>query len=303
MENLQSLMSCLDEISSQIPDGIYLKMADQMKRVHDHMNGNKPIHEDTFYYSDDDSVLESDSDSDSDFEASPQRRVLVTPIRDQLLDYVKKMHEEYKVLMKWEKEARRTWTPIKRMTAFRKTQAIKLWCENNVRWAPGGEAGELVGYLSTAAVNGPTSGWTWKNLMENGLRTIVLEIGTDEEIIRAQRGFVYYDELSLKTIQKLPAFEKKIYDDYKEECQRKWYVAFQNAKLKVVESKAEMSGLEMLCVETESRVEASLMLTVYARDYWEVVKTRTRHVSFGWVRMDEWWTPGWWRGSNDAVKY
>ena len=88
-------MSCLDEISSQIPDGIYLKMADQMKRVHDHMNGNKPIHEDTFYYSDDDSVLESDSDSDSDFEASPQRRVLVTPIRDQLLDYVKKMHEEY----------------------------------------------------------------------------------------------------------------------------------------------------------------------------------------------------------------
>ena len=268
MENLQSLMSCLDEISSQIPDGIYLKMADQMKRVHDHMNGNKPIHEDTFYYSDDDSVLESDSDSDSDFEASPQRRVLVTPIRDQLLDYVKKMHEEYKVLMKWEKEARRTWTPIKRMTAFRKTQAIKLWCEKNVRWAPGGEAGELVGYLSTAAVNGPTSGWTWKNLMENGLRTIVLEIGTDEEIIRAQRGFVYYDELSLKTLQKLPAFEKKIHDDYKEECQRNMTEYFNNAKLNVVESKAEMSRLEMLCMETEVKLR-ELDATVYGRDYWE----------------------------------
>ena len=268
MENLQSLMSCLDEISSQIPDGIYLKMADQMKRVHDHMNGNKPIHEDTFYYSDDDSVLESDSDSDSDFEASPQRRVLVTPIRDQLLDYVKKMHEEYKVLMKWEKEARRTWTPIKRMTAFRKTQAIKLWCEKNVRWAPGGEAGELVGYLSTAAVNGPTSGWTWKNLMENGLRTIVLEIGTDEEIIRAQRGFVYYDELSLKTLQKLPAFEKKIHDGYKEECQRNMTEYFNNAKLNVVESKAEMSRLEMLCMETEVKLR-ELDATVYGRDYWE----------------------------------
>jgi hypothetical protein len=232
------------------------------------MNGNKPIHEDTFYYSDDDSVLESDSDSDSDFEASPQRRVLVTPIRDQLLDYVKKMHEEYKVLMKWEKEARRTWTPIKRMNAFRKTQAIKLWCEKNTRWASGGEAGELVGYLSTAAVNGPTSGWTWKNLMENGLRTIVLEIGTDEEIIRAQRGFVYYDELSLKTLQKLPAFEKKIHDGYKEECQRNMTEYFNNAKLNVVESKAEMSRLEMLCMETEVKLR-ELDATVYGRDYWE----------------------------------
>ncbi len=269
MENLQSLMSCLDEISSQIPDGIYLKMADQMKRVHDHMNGNKPIHEDTFYYSDDDSVLESDNDSDSDFEASPPRRVLITPIRNQLLDYVKKMHGEYKVLMKWEKEARRTFDPIKRMTAFRKNQAIKQWCVKNVRWAPGGEAGELVGYLSTAAVNGPTSGWTWKNLVENGLRTIVLEIGTEEEIIHASNDtFLYYDDLSLKTIQKLPAFEKKIHDDYKEECQRNMTEYFNNAKLKVVESKAEMSRFEMLCMETEVKLR-ELDVTVYGRDYWE----------------------------------
>jgi hypothetical protein len=270
MEDLRNLMACIDEISSQIPDGMYLKMADQMKRVHDHMNGNKSIHDDTFYYSDDDSVLDSDDDSDSDFAPNLDRTRLsdIALIRDQLYDRVKKMHEEYKVLMKWEKEARRTWTPIKRMTAFRKTQAIKLWCEKNVRWAPGGEAGELVGYLSTAAVNGPTSGWTWKNLMENGLRTIVLEIGTDEEIIRAQRGFVYYDELSLKTLQKLPAFEKKIHDDYKEECQRKWYVALQNAKLKVVESKAKMAGFEMFCVDRESELRLA-DAHVYHRDYWE----------------------------------
>jgi hypothetical protein len=270
MEDLRNLMACIDEISSQIPDGMYLKMADQMKRVHEHMNGNKSIHDDTFYYSDDDSVLESDDDSDSDFAPNLDRTRLsdIALIRDQLYDRVKKMHEEYKVLMKWEKEARRTWTPIKRMTAFRKTQAIKLWCEKNVRWAPGGEAGELVGYLSTAAVNGPTSGWTWKNLLENGLRTIVLEIGTDEEIIRAQRGFVYYDELSLKTLQKLPAFEKKIHDDYKEECQRKWYVALQNAKLKVVESKAKMAGFEMFCVDRESELRLA-DAHVYHRDYWE----------------------------------
>jgi hypothetical protein len=104
--------------------------------------------------------------------------------------------------------------------------------------------------------------------MENGLRTIVLKIGTDEEIIRAQRGFVYYDELSLKTIQKLPAFEKKIYDDYKEECQRKWYVALQNAKLKVVESKAKMTGLEMFCVDRENELRLA-DACVYHRDYWE----------------------------------
>ena len=270
MEDLRNLMACIDEISSQIPDGMYLKMADQMKRVHEHMNGNKSIHDDTFYYSDDDSELDSDDDSDSDFAPNLDRTRLsdIALIRDQLLDHVKKMHEEYKVLMKCEKEARRTWTPIKRMTAFRKTQAIKLWCEKNVRWASGGEAGELVGYLSTAAVNGPTSGWTWKNLMENGLRTIVLEIGTDEEIIRAQRGFVYYDELSLKTLQKLPAFEKKIHDDYKEECQRKWYVALQNAKLKVVESKAKMTGLEMFCVDRENELRLA-DACVYHRDYWE----------------------------------
>jgi hypothetical protein len=264
MEDLRNLMACIDEISSQIPDGMYLKMADQMKRVHEHMNGNKSIHDDTFYYSDDDSVLDSDDDSDSDFSPNLDRTRLsdIALLRDQLLDRVKKMHEEYKVLIKCEKEARRTWTPIKRMTAFRKTQAIKLWCENNVRWAPGGEAGELIG--CGPIVTG-SSFWTWKNLMENGLRAVVMEIGTEEEKVP---DFVYYDELSLKTIQKLPAFEKKIYDDYKEECQRKWYVAIQNAKLKVVESKAKMTGLEMFCVDRESELRLA-DACVYHRDYWE----------------------------------
>ena len=277
MEDLRNLMACIDEIASQIPDGMYLKMADQMKRVHDHMNGNKSIHDDTFYHSDDDSELGSDDDSDYEdlmfmqrtppFAPNLDRRRLsdIALLREQLLDRVKKMHEEYKVLMKCEKEAKRTWTPIKRMTAFRKTQAIKLWCENNVRWAPGGEAGELVGYLSTAAVNGPTSGWTWKNLMENGLRAVVMEIGTDEEKVL---DFVYYEDLSLKTLQKIPAFEKKIYDDYREECQRKWYVTLQIAKLKVAESKAKMTGLEMFCVDRESELRLA-DAPVYARDYWE----------------------------------
>ena len=249
MEDLQSLMTCLDEISNQIGDGMYLNMVDKMKRIHDKLNGNKSIWEDPFY----DTETDYESDSDSDYESPrPAVRAPFAPnldrtrlseiacLRNQLLDHVKKMHEEYKVLEKCEKEAHRTnWAPIKRMTAFRKTQAIKLWCEKNTRWAPGGEAGELVGHISTAAVL--TSGWTWEKLVENGLRSIVLEIGTEEEIrIFSQRArgntyVVFYDELSLKTIQKLPAFEKKIYDDYKEECQRKMTEYFENAKLKVVE--------------------------------------------------------------------
>ena len=101
--------------------------------------------------------------------------------------------------------------------------------------------------------------------MENGLRAIVMEIGTEEEKVP---DFLYYEDLSLKTIQKLPAFEKKIYDDYKEECQRKWYVAVQNAKLKVVESKAKMTRLEMLCVDTEDELRLA-DACVYHRDYWE----------------------------------
>jgi hypothetical protein len=86
MEDLRNLMACIDEISSQIPDGMYLKMADQMKRVHDHMNGNKSIHDDTFYYSDDDSELDSDDDSDSDFAPNLDRTRLsdIALIRDQL---------------------------------------------------------------------------------------------------------------------------------------------------------------------------------------------------------------------------
>ena len=271
MEDLQSLMTCLDEISGQISDGMYLKMTDKFKRVYDKLNGDKPFHEDEFYYSD----TASDDESDSDYESPrPAVRAPFAPnldrtrlsdialLRDQLLDHVKKMHEEYKVLMKWEKEARRTWTPIKRMTAFRKSQAIKQWCEKNTRWASGGEAGELVGCISTTAAY---HSWTWKNLMENGLRAVVMEIGTEEEKVP---DFVYYDELSLKTIQKLPAFEKKIHDDYKEECQRKWYVALQNAKLKVVESKAKMTGLEMFCVDRENELRLA-DACVYHRDYWE----------------------------------
>ena len=70
MEDLQSLMTCLDEISGQISDGMYLKMTDKFKRVYDKLNGDKPFHEDEFYYSD----TASDDESDSDY-GSPRPAV------------------------------------------------------------------------------------------------------------------------------------------------------------------------------------------------------------------------------------
>jgi len=75
-----------------------------------------------------------------------------------------------------------------------------------------------------------------------------LEIGTEEEKVA---DFFTYDELSLKTIQKLPAFEQKIYDDYKEECQRKMNEYFNNARLKVSEQQGKMGALETACVQRE----------------------------------------------------
>ena len=253
MEDLQSLMACLDDISSKIPDGIYLDMADKMKRVHDHMNGNKPIHEDTFYYSDTDTESDSDYEPLTEDELRLGREREVQFIKDEILECVKEMREEYKVLKRWEKESHRTWTPIKRMTATRKSEAIQEWCEKNTRWASGGEAGELVGHLSTTAV--PTSGWTWKNLVENGLRTIVVEIATEEEKVALANRLgwtpVTYDDLSLETIKKLPAFEKKIYDDYKEKYQMKMNQHFDNVRSKVSEQQTKMSALETACVERE----------------------------------------------------
>ena len=37
MENLQSLMRCLDDISKMIPEGTYLEMCDNLKKVHDNI--------------------------------------------------------------------------------------------------------------------------------------------------------------------------------------------------------------------------------------------------------------------------
>ena len=48
MENLQSLMKCLDDISKMIPEGTYLEMCDNLKKVHDTIpkNDDPPVRDD-----------------------------------------------------------------------------------------------------------------------------------------------------------------------------------------------------------------------------------------------------------------
>jgi len=284
MEDLQSLMACLDDISGKIGDGMYLDMADKLKRIHDKLNGDKPFHEDSFYYSDDDSELDSnsDDDDDSDYEAHNEaareaderarREVSIQIIRDHLLDYVRSMHQAWAEVQKWEKEVKKEQARapplITRMTTARKKRAIQRWCEKNVHCATGGEAGEFVGHITTTV---PHSSWTWKNLVENGLRAIVMEIGTDNEIVRAKRGFMCYDELSLATIQKLHAFEKKIYDDFKDECNSLRSINdtfIENAKANVCKYEESMQRWEMCAREQENKLR-ELGARVYARDSWD----------------------------------
>ena len=138
-------MSCLDEISNVIGDGMYLSMADKLKSIHNKLNGDRPFHEDSFYYSDDDSELGSDDDSDYSYPAngSPDGAVLqrnreigVDIIRDHLLDYLQRMHQVWADMQKLDVDLKKLNPLITRMTAARKQQAIRRWCERSRGWRP-----------------------------------------------------------------------------------------------------------------------------------------------------------------------
>ena len=279
MEDLQSLMACLDDISSKIGDGMYLDMANKLKNIHNKLNGNKPFHQDSFYYSDDDSELDSNSDDDSDYDSDynerARRQVTIQLIRDHLLDYVRSMHQVWVDVQKWEKEVKKLNPLITRMTAARKQQAIRRWCVRSRGWRPAGSAGDLIGCgpIVTGSIF-----WSWKNLMENGLHAIVMEIGTEEEIekaedVRHERAYgrrknMDCDDLSLATLKKLPAFEKKIYDDYKREYNEEVVENRREANAKVREHEESMQRWEMCAREEENKLR-ELGARVYDRDRWD----------------------------------
>ena len=260
-------MSCLDEISNVIGDGMYLSMADKLKRIHNKLNGDKPFHEDSFYYSDEDETSNSDDDSgyDSDYNERARRQVTIQLIRDHLLDYVRSMHQVWVDVQKWEKEVKKVIPLITRMTAARKQRAIQRWCERSRGWRPGGTAGDLIGCgpIVTGSIF-----WSWKNLMENGLHAIVMEIGTEEEIEKAKRKNMHCDDLSLATLKKLPAFEKKIYDDYKRGYNEEVVENHREANAKVREHEESMQRWEM-CARREEDKLRELGARVYDRDRWD----------------------------------
>jgi hypothetical protein len=261
MEDLRSLMTCLDDISSKIPDGIYLEMANTMKRVHDHMNGNKSIHEDIFYGDDDDAIRSRARERAQENEI--RDIAYLAQIRNDIKVMVMRMRGEFKWLKKLDKDVTKT-VQIKRMTAHHKSEAIKIWCEAHFlvgevlpnvelhEWDTVSEA-IFVGCVSSVGAT-EDGGWTWKNLVEWGLRMIVLEIGTEDEIERAKEGLMFRDDLSLETLQKLPAFEKKIYTDFKESenKHRLGIVEVFNQKIKGTEE--ELLRLQDACLGKEARL-------------------------------------------------
>ena len=252
-------MACLDDISSKIPDGIYLEMANTMKRVHDHMNGNKSIHEDTFYGDDDAAIRFRERARENEI----RDIAYLAQIRNDIKVMVMRMRGEFKWLKKLDKDVTKT-VQIKRMTAQHKSEAIKIWCEAHFlvgevlpnvelhEWDTVNEA-IFVGCVSSVGAT-EDGGWTWKNLVEWGLRMIVLEIGNEDEIERAKGGLLFRDDLSPETLQKLPKFEKKIYTDFKESenKHRLGIVEVFNQKIKGTEE--ELLKLQDGCLEREARL-------------------------------------------------
>jgi hypothetical protein len=273
MEDLRSLMACLDDISSKIPDGIYLEMANKMKRVHDHMNGNKSVHEDTFYGDDDGDAIRLRARERA--REDIRDNAYLAQIRNEIKAMVMRMRGEFKYLKKLDKDVTKT-VQIKRMTAQHKSGAIKAWCERmdmdgkvlpNIGFMSHFNKAILVGCVSSIGAT-EDGGWTWKNLVEWGLRTIVLEIGTEDEIERAKEGLMFRDDLSLKTLQKLPAFEKKIYTDYKEIENKHILGIVEVFNQKIKGTEEELLKLQDGCLEREARLRRN-GAHVECREFWD----------------------------------
>ena len=269
MEDIQSLMACLDDISNKIGDGMYLDMANKLKNIHNKLNGNKPFHQDSFYYSDDDSELDSnsddDSDSDSDYNERARREVSIQLIRDHLLDYVRSMHQVWVEVQKWEKEAKKLIPLMKRMSVVRKAEAIHAFCRKCYTTGKVEDDAALVGNISGYTFR---EAWTWERLRYHGLRAIVMEIGTEEEIEKAKRKNMHCDDLCLATLRKLPAFEKKIYNDYQYGYNEEILKNRREANAKVREHEESMQRWEM-CAREEERKLRELGARVYDRDRWD----------------------------------
>ena len=168
-------------------------------------------------------------------------------------------------VQKWEKEVKKVIPLIKRMSPVRKAEAIHAFCRKCYTTGKVEDDAALIGNISGYTFRGA---WTWERLVDNGLRAIVMEIGTEEEIEKAKRKNMHCDDLSLATLKKLPAFEKKIYDDYKREYNEEIVENRREANAKVRESEESMQRWEM-CARREEDKLRELGACVYDRDRWD----------------------------------
>ena len=175
------------------------------------------------------------------------------------------MHQVWAEVQKWEKEVKKVIPLIKRMSALRKAEAIHAFCRKCYDSGKVEDDAALIGNISGYTFR---EAWTWKRLVDNGLRAIVMEIGTEEEIEKAKRKNMHCDDLSLATLKKLPAFEKKIYDDYKRGYNEEIVENRREANAKVRVHEESMQRWEM-CAREEERKLRELGARVYDRDRWD----------------------------------
>tara|TARA_B100001564_G_scaffold359836_1_gene383281 strand:- start:3340 stop:4131 length:792 start_codon:yes stop_codon:yes gene_type:complete len=247
-------MTHLDEISHKIGDGMYMNMMDKIKRVHENLVNVKIV----------------DDDEEQRLQANIQY------LRDDIRETIKQMHEEYDNMNKYYKRITDC-KPIQSITSRIKREAIEYWCHKNINPASVRDNQQCIDSASynwchtdlIGSYDGKINSWTWENLIEYGLWTIVIRIGNECEISIAKKGFIHIDELSLSTLQKFPEFEKQIYNEYKDIRN----VAISNMR-KLWESEYRTSQrmleiLELKCVSCEEQLRV-LNEPVYTRDFWDV---------------------------------
>ena len=79
---------------------------------------------------------------------------------------------------------------------------------------------------------------------------------------------VYYDELSLKTLQKLPAFAKKMYDDYTHKYNEGLHQMCRDVEVNVRKHEELLQKWEMAAGEQENKLR-ELDDPVFNRDSWD----------------------------------
>ena len=194
-----------------------------------------------------------------------RREVSIQIIRDHLLDYVRSMHQVWVEVQKWEKEAKKLIPLMKRMSVVRKAEAIHAFCRKCYTTGKVEDDAALIGNISGYTFR---EAWTWERLRYHGLRAIVMEIGTEEEIEKAKRKNMHCDDLCLATLRKLPAFEKKIYNDYQYGYNEEILKNRREANAKVREHEESMQRWEM-CARGEEDKLRELGAHVYDRDRWD----------------------------------